>query len=108
MVQDTARRRPRSVYDRWMEAQGLPVYRGHFVAEPREVELAWWEDRQCIASFIQFDGMLGVSEARITEIPAGGTLPPLKLAVSEVFYVLEGQGLTTFWSGDGEKKTFEW
>jgi quercetin dioxygenase-like cupin family protein len=109
MVQETTPRgRARSVYDRWMVAQGLPVYRGHFVAEPREVELAWWEERQCDAAFIQLDGMQGVSEARITEIPAGGTLPPLKLAVSEVVYVLEGQGLTTVWAGDGEKKTFEW
>ena len=54
-------------------------------------------------------GQQGVSEARITEIPAGGkSLPPLKLAVSEVVYVLEGQGLATVWAGDGEKKTFEW
>jgi hypothetical protein len=32
----------------------------------------------------------------------------MKMIVSEVVYVLEGQGLATVWAGDGEKKTFEW
>ena len=70
--------------------------------------MAWWKDRECDAAFIQLEGQQGVSEARITEIPPGGTLPPLKMAVSEVVYVLEGQGLATVWAGDGPKKTFEW
>jgi len=98
----------RTVYDRWMEAQGLPIYRGHFVADPRTLDLGWWAERQCNACFIQLDGQQGVSEARITEVPPGGSLPPLKLAVSEVVYVLDGQGLTTVWAGNGPKKTFEW
>src|ERR671926_200873 len=79
MVQETQRRRRLTAYQRWMESRDLPVYRGHFVAE-----------------------------ARITEIPPGQTSEPLKLALSEVVYVLDGQGLTTVWAGDGPKKSFEW
>jgi len=109
-VQETVRptRRRLTPYDRWMESQGLPVYRGHFVAEPRTVEVAPWPERGVNAAFIQLAGMEGVSEARITEIPPGQTSEPLKFALSEVVYVLDGQGLATVWAGDGPKKTFEW
>ncbi|MEX2431521.1 MAG: cupin domain-containing protein [Dehalococcoidia bacterium] len=95
-------------YERWMEAQGIPIHRGHFIADPMTAELGWWAERQVNACFVQLLGQQGVSEARITEIPPGGTLPPLKMAISEVVYVLEGQGLATVWSEDGPKKTFEW
>ncbi len=100
--------RSRLAYDRWMESQGIPIYRGHSVDDPMALELGEWPARECKACFIQLEGQQGVSEARITEIPAGGTVRPLKMAVSEVVYVLEGQGLATVWAGDGAKKTFEW
>ncbi len=101
--------KPRFPYDQWMESQGLPIYRGHFVADPKELELGWWEERKCSTAFIQLYGQEGVSEARITQIPPGATLPPLKLGVSEVVYVLEGQGIATVWQDDGSpKRTFEW
>ncbi len=95
-------------YQKWMESRGIPIQRGHFVSDPMAVELGWWAERECNASFIQLEGQQGVSEARITEIPPGGTLPPMKMAVSEVVYVLDGQGLASVWSGNGPKKTFEW
>ena len=94
-------------YERWMQAQGLPIYRGHFIADPMALDLGWWAARGCNACFIQLEGQQGVSEARITEIGPGQSLPPLKMAVSEVVYVLEGQGLATVWAGDGARKTFE-
>jgi oxalate decarboxylase/phosphoglucose isomerase-like protein (cupin superfamily) len=95
-------------YDNWMNTLGLPIYRGHFVANPKTLELGEWKDRGVNAAFIQLMGMQGVCEARITEIPPGATSEPMKQAVSEVVYVLDGQGLTTVWAGDGPKKTFEW
>ena len=96
-------------YDQWMESAGIPIYKGHYVGEPKTLELGWWAERECNAAFIQLKGQEGVSEARITEIPPGKTLPPLKLGVGEVVYVLEGQGLATVWGSDeGTKKSFEW
>ena len=75
MVQETQRweRRRLTPYERWMESRNLPVYRGHFVGEPRAVEVAPWPERGVNAAFIQLEGMQGVSEARITEIPPGQT-----------------------------------
>ena len=50
-----------------------------------------------------------MSEVRVTEIPPGKTLPPLKFALDEVVYIVEGRGLTSIWGpGDTSSKTFEW
>jgi oxalate decarboxylase/phosphoglucose isomerase-like protein (cupin superfamily) len=94
-------------YEEWTQAQDIPIYRGHFVADPAALELGWWKDRNQNACFIQLEGQQGVSEARITELAPGETLPPLKMAISEVIYVLDGRGLATVWAGDGPRKTFE-
>lgn len=103
--------RTKFVYDEWMEAQGVPVYRGHFVPDMRTLPLARWEERGCDAAFVQLTGQEGVSEARITEIPPGDVLPPFKVAVDEMVYVVSGSGSTTVWpSGDrrDDGHQFEW
>src|SRR6266496_4313393 len=110
-AQDKSRRRrpEKSPYDRWMEEQGVPIHRGYYIEDVRTIELGWWAARGCHAAFLQLAGQEGVSEARVTEIPPGESLPPLKLSIDEVVYAVEGQGLTTVWEGTGEyKRTFEW
>src|SRR5712692_4630033 len=100
---------PRFPYDDWMESRGLPVYRGYFIDDLRTAQLAPWPERQCSAAFMQLSGQEGIIEARITEIPAGKTLPALKFSLDEVVYVVEGRGLATVWAGEGKpKRTFEW
>ena len=98
-----------SAYNRWVESQGIPVHEGYYVEDLRTLELGWWEERQCHGAFLKLAGQEGVSEARVTEIPAGKTLPPLRFVLDEVVYVVEGRGLTTVWGGEEKpKKTFEW
>ena len=84
-------------YDEWMEAQSIPIYRGYYIEDLRTLELGWWDERQCNSAFIQLVGQEGVTFARVTEIPPGKTLPPLKFALDEIVYVVEGRGLTTIW-----------
>jgi oxalate decarboxylase/phosphoglucose isomerase-like protein (cupin superfamily) len=96
-------------YDKWVESLGLPIHKGYYIPDLRTLELADWEERECKAAFIQLMGQEGVSEARVTEIPPGASLPPFKLSVDEVVYVVEGRGLTTVWADDkGPRSTFEW
>lgn len=96
-------------YEHWVQSQGLPIYSGYYVEDVRTLELGWWEERQCFAAFLSLTGQEGISEARVTEIPEGKTLPPLKFALDEVVYVAEGRGLTTVWGDEGgSKKSFEW
>jgi len=37
-------------WDRWSQAQGLPIHQGYFIPDLRTVDLGWWEDRQCNAA----------------------------------------------------------
>jgi len=96
-------------YDAWMESTGIPIHTGFFIEDLRHAELGWWEERQCMSAFIQLMGQEGVSSTRITEIPAGETTRPLKFALDEVVYVVDGRGLTTIWyDHSSAKKSFEW
>ena len=95
-------------YDRWMKSKGIPIHTGYFIPDLRTVELEWWEERGCKAAFIQLLGQEGVSAARVTEVPPGKSLPPVKFALDEIVYVCSGRGLTTVWAGEGKaKKNFE-
>ena len=96
-------------YDDWMVSTGVPVHRGYFIEDLRTVELGWWEERECESAFIQLVGQEGVTSAMVQEIPPGETLPPLKFALDELVYVLQGQGVTTVWLGEsGSRNSFEW
>ena len=95
-------------YDRWMESQGIPIYRDYYIEDGRTLELGWWEERGHQAAFLQLAGQEGISEARITEIPPGGSLKRLKFALEEVVYVLQGRGVATVWAEGGPKHSFEW
>ena len=90
-----------STYDAWMRSVGIPVHTGFFISDLRTLELEWWEDRGCKAAFIQLMGQEGIIEARVSEIPPGESLPPLKLSVDEVVYVVAGRGLTSGWGASG-------
>ena len=102
------RRDAKLPYDEWVESIGVPIHRGYFIEDARNIEVGPWEERECNAAFIQLAGMQGTAEARITEIPPGGTTAPMKFALDEAVYVLDGQGLTTVWAEGVPKKTFEW
>ena len=96
-------------YDRWMKSKGIPIHRGYFIEDLRTIELEWWEERGCKSAFIQLLGQEGVSASRVSEIPPGKSLPPVKFALDEIVYVLSGRGLTTVWASEGKpKKNFEW
>ena len=95
-------------YDRWMEAQEIPIYRSYFIEDGRTVELGYWKERGHDAAFLQLAGQEGVSEARISEIPPGGSIEPFKFSLEEVVYVLQGRGIATVWQDGGDRRSFEW
>ncbi len=96
-------------YDRWMSEQDIPIHRGYYIEDLRTVELAPWSLRECHAAFIQLEGMQGVVEGRVQEVPPGGSLKPFKSAVDELVYVLSGRG-TTAVSGSAKqvRHSLEW
>ena len=100
---------PTPRYERWAESVGIPIYRSYFVDDLRTLELGPWDERECNCAIMILAGQEGVTESRVTEIPPGATLPPLKFSIDEIVYVLQGRGLTTVSADGGEpKRTFEW
>ncbi len=97
-----------SPYDRWMESQGIPIYDGYYIEDLRTLELGPWDKWGCKGAFLKLAGQEGITQAYVTEIPPGETLPPLRMALDELIYVVQGRGFTTIWAADRPKKIFEW
>ena len=97
-----------TAYDRWLKSQDVPVHTGHYVQDLRTLERGWWSLRGCPGAVLNLTGHQGVTEAHVLEIPPGQTIPPFRMALEEVIYVAEGQGLTSVWAEGHPKVTFEW
>lgn len=104
---NTGRRESFSAYDRWLVAQDVPVHTGYYVEDVRKVERGWWSLRGCPAAVVNLVGHQGVTEAHVIEVPPGETIPEFRMAIEEVVYVLEGQGIATVWGEGKPKVTFE-
>ena len=95
-------------YKNWQESQGIPIVRGFFVQDIKTVEVAPWDLKGGLASFVQLDGTGGINDAYVCEIPAGGKLKPQKHMYEEMVYIAKGHGATSVWQKEGKKHTFEW
>ena len=98
-----------TAYERWVKSTGVPIHRGYYIEDVRTLELGEWPERGCRAAFLMLAGQEGISEARVTEIGPGKTLPPVRLALDEIVYVAQGRGVATLWGRDSDPKiSFEW
>ena len=96
-------------YDQWIESIGIPIHRGYAFDDMREIEVAPWDERGCNAAFLVLAGQEGIQETRITEIPPGASLPPTRIAMEEITYVVQGRGLASVWAEPGsQQRSFEW
>ena len=105
---NTGRDRSYSKYDRWLAEQDVPVHTGYYVDDAREIERGWWSLRGCPAAVLNLVGHQGVTEAHVLEIPPGESIPPFRMALEDVVYVLEGHGICTVWAEGHPKVSFEW
>lgn len=95
-------------YDRWSASQNVPIHTGYYAEDLRALDRGWWSLRGCPGAILNLVGHQGVTEAHVLEIPPGQTIPPFRMALEEIIYVVEGQGLTTVWAEGHPKVTFEW
>jgi hypothetical protein len=96
-------------YVKWIESLDVPIHRGYYIEDLRTLQLGGpWKQREADVAFVELAGQEGISGAYVLEIPPGATLPPYRIAIDDLVYVLNGRGLTTIWAEDRPKKTFEW
>lgn len=100
---------PLSPYERFMEEEGIPIYRGIGVYDSRELPRKPWKRMGGQGSFIVLDGIERKKGMFVIEVPASGTTNAVKHMYDEFYLVIEGRGSTEVWRGDtGKKQVFEW
>ena len=85
-------KRPPMPYDRFMEAEGVPVYRGIGVRRVQDLPLAPWKRLGGRGSYIQLYGTEGLWGCYVVEIPAAGALNVERHLYEKVVLVVEGRG----------------
>jgi oxalate decarboxylase/phosphoglucose isomerase-like protein (cupin superfamily) len=100
---------PLSEYDRFMEGEGLPVFRGVGIRKVQDLPLVDWPRMGGRGSYIQLHGTEGKWGCYVVEVPAAGALNVEKHIYEEIYLVVEGRGSTEVWVEDGGKRhVFEW
>ncbi len=96
-------------YDAFIEAEGVPVYRGLGLRSVLDLPLATWKRKGGRGHFIQLYGTETKWGCYVVEVPPGGALNAEKHLYEEIFLVAEGRGTTEVWQeGDTRKHVFEW
>ena len=101
--------RPPTPYQRYIEAQGLPVHEGPGFYDVRELSTEPWGDAGVSGAFLVPDGTIDLLGMHILSIPPGGQSPPLRHIYEEKYFVVEGEGVTEVSTIDRSKTVrFEW
>jgi len=98
----------KSPYQKWAEAQGVPIIKDFYIEDLNTVLLQPWPWRGGNGAIINLIGTGDLNEAYLTEIPAGGKLNPLRMMYEETTFVVDGYGSTSVWYDEKKKVTFEW
>jgi quercetin dioxygenase-like cupin family protein len=96
-----------SFYDWFLEKEGIPVYRGHYVENVYTLPLGDWKRLGGRGAYINLANQQQ-TDGYVVEIPPGGALHPERHLFEEIIYVLSGTGLTQVWQPNEEPHTFEW
>jgi hypothetical protein len=105
-----SRKLAQSAYQKWMQAQEIPIHGGYGVFDARTVERKPWKLTGTPGAFIDLIGMEGFSGMQVVEIPPGGAILPQKHMFQQLICGLEGHGTAEVWLDEApnRKSTFEW
>ena len=96
-------------YDRYMESEGIPVYRDIGFPDVKELPLAPWARTGGNGAFIQCVGTEGKAGMYLLEIPPRAALNVEHHLFEKILYVMEGRGTTELEPGPGGPgQIFEW
>jgi mannose-6-phosphate isomerase-like protein (cupin superfamily) len=100
-------KRPALPYDRFMESEGIPVFRDIGVSNVRNLPLGEWKRMGGRGTFIQLFGTEGKWGQYLVEVPGAGALNPERHMYEEIYLVVEGRGTTEVWlEGDQKRHVF--
>ncbi len=100
-----------SVYEDWMQGEGIAIYDEgvHGIEDLTELPRRPWARMGGSGTFVQLEGTKQAYKGLyVVEIPGGGALEPEKHMYDELIYVLRGRGAAEVWQVGGNKRNFEW
>ncbi len=96
-------------YDSFMEAEGVPVFRGIGVKRVQDLPMKPWARLGGRGSYIQLYGTEGLWGMYVVEIAGAGALNAERHLYEKVVLVVEGRGTTEVWQeGQSKPHSFEW
>jgi len=108
LTMDGRRQDTVSPYARWQEAEGIPIYRGSYVEDLHTVAVASWPRLGQKGAFVNLAEQEH-DDGWVVEIAPSGQTAVQHHLFEALIYVLDGQGATTLWQGNSDKKqTVEW
>jgi len=97
-----------NAYTDFLRSEGIPVITGFAVEDLKTLELAPWARKGGRGAYVNLEGTGGTNDAYVSEIAPGGSLNPERHLFEEMIYVVEGNGSTSVWYGEANKRSFEW
>jgi len=95
-------------FEKWAEAEGIPVVRGYSMENLYQLPLKWWERKGGFGALIILEGGEGWTSAYVCEIPPKTSLKPQRHYFEEQIYVLTGRAETKVWAEGIPEQTFSW
>jgi hypothetical protein len=94
-------------YRDWATGEGIPIHTdfGHDLIE---LDTGRWDRYDARGCFAFTHGAGDFMSNYVIEVPAGKKTCPVKHLYEAFCYVLTGNGSTTVWLPNGEKRSFEW
>ena len=101
--------RPPSLYDQFMESEGIPVFRDIGISKVQNLPMVPWKRLGGKGHFIQLHGTEGKWGTYVVEVPGAGALNVERHMYEKLCLVVEGRGTTEVWlEGDKKRHVFEW
>src|ERR1700691_2712091 len=83
---------PTTAYEKWCDAQGVPIVKGFFIEDLTTVQTAPWQARGANGAIILLDGADETNGSYILKIDGGESSRWLKHMYEELFHVAAGSG----------------
>lgn len=97
-----------SPYERWLEAEGIPIHTGLSVPDLKALTVAPWPRKEARGIWVRLHGTEDANGAYLLEIPPGEATSPQRHLYEEMVYVVQGRGTTEVWNGADARMSFEW
>ena len=100
--------RAKSYYERWIEKEALPVWRGFGANDIRAVPLGECKRLNCKGAYLQLPGLHETVGVYVMKIAPGGSLEPERHLYEEIIYVVEGEGVAEIQQRGYVPQSFRW